>query len=254
MSLIDPDVVGCCVESGWWGTRSLHRVVRAHAAAIPESDAFVTSESRNSWATYDSVEDDLAGARAGGREIAHLVRKTGARALVTLDGFRERSSSVLVRELRDHGPMLDFDVVMSERGVERIADVAGRTAVPVTPVRADRGDVDRRSLGPNDLSLLNSSSGTTGLPKCVTQFDNRWTALSYSATEFEERAGAKVRQFFGSNESGAFGITVSKESLPEDLVVGEDPSPSSGSKVAAGDIRALALESVVVATARASAS
>ncbi len=144
MSLIDPETVGRYVESGWWGTDPLHRLVREQAARTPDADAYITPSARTSWATYDSVADDLAatlvalgipvgdrvavqlpdtflvhaalvataragvvavgiGARAGDREIAHLVRKTGARALVTLDALAGRSSSVLVRELRDLG-------------------------------------------------------------------------------------------------------------------------------------------------------
>ena len=30
------------------------------------------------------------------------------------------------------------------------------------------------ALGPDELFMLNSTSGTTGLPKCVRQFQNRW--------------------------------------------------------------------------------
>lgn len=224
MSLIDPDTVGRYVKSGWWGTVPLHRLVREQAARTPDGDAYITPIGRTSWATYDSVADELAGtlvalglgvgdrvavqlpdtflvhaalvatsragvvavgigARAGDREIAHLVRKTGARALITLDALGGRSSSVLVRELRDLGLPLDFHVVMSERGTEGIFDVSGRTAVPLAPGRADPDDVDGRSFGPDDLSMLNSTSGTTGLPKCVTQFDNRWMAFSRLAID-----------------------------------------------------------------------
>ncbi|MCA1005244.1 acyl--CoA ligase [Rhodococcus hoagii] len=237
MSLIDPERVGRYVESGWWGTVPLHRMVREHANRTPDTDAYITPSGRTSWATYDSVADELAstlvalgiplgervavqlpdtflvhaalvataragvvavgiGARAGDREIAHLVRKTGARTLITLDALGGRSSSVLVRELRGLGLPLDFHVVMSERGVEGVFDVSGRTAVLIAPGRADRADVDNRSFGPNDLNLLNSTSGTTGLPKCVTQFDNRWMAFSRLAIEAGHLRGDDV--FFGA--------------------------------------------------------
>ena len=33
-----------------------------------------------------------------------------------------------------------------------------------------------RSIGPDELFLLNSTSGTTGLPKCVMHTQNRWIA------------------------------------------------------------------------------
>jgi acyl-CoA synthetase len=36
--------------------------------------------------------------------------------------------------------------------------------------------IDERRIGPNDLYMLNSTSGTTGLPKMVMQFQNRWFA------------------------------------------------------------------------------
>ena len=48
--------------------------------------------------------------------------------------------------------------------------------IPVPP--PDEGEVARiltgRSLGPDDLFMLNSTSGTTGLPKCVMHTANRW--------------------------------------------------------------------------------
>ncbi|WFR73371.1 class I adenylate-forming enzyme family protein [Prescottella defluvii] len=136
------------------------------------------------------------GARAGDREIAHLIRKTGARTLITVDVQAGRSSTALVRGLRDRGVVLDFHLVLSDAGVDRIADVRGGAPVPVDPGRAGRSDVATRSLGPNDLCMLNSTSGTTGLPKCVTQFDNRWMAFSRLAIGAGDLGDDEV--FFGA--------------------------------------------------------
>lgn len=219
MSSIDVATARRYVESGFWGTEPLHAMVRARAAATPDRSAFITPAGRTSWATYNSVADDIAatlvamgiargdrvavhlpdtflvhaalvaaaragvvavgiGARAGRREVAHLVRKTGARTLVTEATIGGRSSSLLVHELREHGTQLDFHVVVAERGVDTVSDVRGPGATTVHPGRAAPADVDERNFGPNDLCMLNSTSGTTGLPKCVTQFDNRWLAFS----------------------------------------------------------------------------
>lgn len=136
------------------------------------------------------------GARAGGRELAHLVRKTGARTLITVDPSAGRPSPPVVAALREQGAVLDFHVLLSGAGVERIFDVRGGVPVPIRPGRADRSAVASRSLGPNDLCMLNSTSGTTGLPKCVTQFDNRWMAFSRLAIEAGGLRGDDV--FFGA--------------------------------------------------------
>ena len=57
-------------------------------------------------------------------------------------------------------------------------------------------------LGPSELFLLNSTSGTTGLPKCVMQTQNRWfyfhqLAESYGALTPEDRFCVAVPAPFG---------------------------------------------------------
>lgn len=135
------------------------------------------------------------GARAGTREIAHLIRKTQARALVSVEGLGGRSSAQLVQELHGQDVALDFTIVLSDRGVDQIIDVRSSVPIPVEPGRASPSAVAARSIGPNDLCMLNSTSGTTGLPKCVTQFDNRWMAFSRLAIEAGELGPDEV--FFG---------------------------------------------------------
>jgi acyl-CoA synthetase len=98
------------------------------------------------------------GARSGAREIAHLVTRTGCRAV--LAGPLEAQAGEVVREL-GAGPL---DVELRIRG-EQLHIVRGR------PGGAARGE---RRLGPDALSIINSTSGTTGMPKCVLHNQNRW--------------------------------------------------------------------------------
>jgi acyl-CoA synthetase len=123
------------------------------------------------------------GHRAGEAEIDHLVRKTRARGIITAPDHRDESSRELVARLRERHPGLVHHLVV--RGPARNAAVAaiGNRHAPVTAAER-RQYVEHRRLGPNDLFLLNSTSGTTGLPKCVMQFQNRWVYFHRKAVEF----------------------------------------------------------------------
>ncbi len=221
------------VDTGWWGDRSLHEIVRERAAADPHGAAFKTLDTTTSWQAYDALADDLAGAlvalglpegdrvavqlpdtvlvhaalvataraglvavgigaRAGEREMAHLIRKTGARTLVSVGERGPRPTGELVAHLLDAGVPLDFHIVLAESGVVEVAQVSPRRRTILRPGCVSREEVELRSFGPNDLSLLNSTSGTTGLPKCVTQFDNRWIAFSRLAIEAGELGAGEV--------------------------------------------------------------
>ncbi len=196
MSLIPQAVVEDYTTRGWWGTRTLSALARDRAGSTPDGTAYVTPTRRTTWVELDREADRVASAllvagaqpgdrvavllpdseavhaallgteragvvavglgwRAGTAEVAHLVRRTGARLLVTTEDRRGQAADDLVRELKAAGAALDGLVV-----VDRLGD---GPAVPT-----------ERALGPNDLWLLNSTSGTTGMPKVVTQFQNRW--------------------------------------------------------------------------------
>jgi acyl-CoA synthetase len=98
------------------------------------------------------------GFRAGSREVEHLLTKTGARVLVTEEGRRP-------------------EPVMETGGVRPIVVPGDLSALaPAVPSTS-------RSLGPDELFLLNSTSGTTGLPKCVMHTQRRWFAFHRWAVE-----------------------------------------------------------------------
>jgi len=176
--LLDPDLVADYTARGWWGTRTLSDLVRERA--LSHGIAYVTPSRRTTWHEYDELGDRFAtalaekdvrpgdrvavllpddelvhaallgaervgavavglGWRAGAAEVEHLVRRTGCSVAVTAAG-------------RD----VPVDRVVL---AEELPPAAGPPEV---------------RLGPNDLWLLNSTSGTTGMPKVVTQFQNRW--------------------------------------------------------------------------------
>lgn len=122
------------------------------------------------------------GHRAGEAEIIHLVRKSGARAMVTPPRHRDEPTTALVARLREAVPSLEHHVVLHGPSSNAAVAVMGGTASLARP-RGLRETIASQRIGPNELFLLNSTSGTTGLPKCVMQFQNRWFYFHRKAVE-----------------------------------------------------------------------
>lgn len=200
----DPEVAARYRAAGWWGDTTLSARVAELAATRPERAAWITPEGRFSWGEYDRAATRIAaliaakglpagarvavllpdgpavhaalvgveragmvavgiGARAGVAEIAHLLERTGATLLIAHDEMRGRSLAELVEAVRAQGASLDDWL-----------------AVPDLMARRNwsAGEVpDHAPLPPHDpdaLFLINSTSGTTGMPKCVMHTQNRW--------------------------------------------------------------------------------
>ncbi|HVC69592.1 MAG TPA: class I adenylate-forming enzyme family protein [Acidimicrobiales bacterium] len=174
-------------------------LIRHHALDHGAQPAFLTANSVTTWVDYDDGADRVAGCllaagversdrvavvmpdspgvhatfvgcerigavvvgigyRAGLMEIEHLLAKTGASVLVTQRGGRP-------------------DLSMTSADVQSVVlpvDLRTLSEVPVPSGRA---------LGANDLFLINSTSGTTGLPKCVMHSEARWLAYHPWAVE-----------------------------------------------------------------------
>ncbi len=184
--------------------------VRLLAGTRPDDDAYRWVDTRLTWASYDTLGDAVAarlvgsgvepgdrvlvllpdggavhaaflgneragsvtvgvGWRAGERELTHLVTRTGATAAVT-------AVDTPLGPGRDVAQRLGID----PGRVVVIEDLDDRPHVDDGPQRP----VDPTQAIPVDgLWLLNSTSGTTGLPKCVMQTQDRWLWFHGKAAE-----------------------------------------------------------------------
>jgi acyl-CoA synthetase len=186
--------------AGWWSDSTLSDAVRRNAALLPDRPAYIDHPGITlTWREFDSAAGSLAaqlagagiargdrvavwhgdstaihvlfvavercgavviglGARAGIREIAALLRSSAPKMLIT-----DPQRSDAAQQAAGVTPEMLLLVLGQEAGAPWL-DVA---ATP-KPLGIAAG------LGPDDVFLINSTSGTTGLPKCVVHTQNRW--------------------------------------------------------------------------------
>jgi acyl-CoA synthetase len=215
----DPAVAAEYRAAGWWGDTTVGDAVAGWAASRGDRDALVADGRRATWTDYDRRATALAevlcgtglprgarvavllpdgvavhvafvaaeragltvvglGHRAGDDEIRHLVSLTRADALLTLPEHRDRPTGELVDMLRRAGCALRHHVVVDADGC---ADD-----------HAPRAGLAGRAYGPDDVFLINSTSGTTGMPKCVVHTENRWMYFHQLAVEAGDLDGDDV--------------------------------------------------------------
>ena len=202
--------------------KSLADHIDAHGAARPDETAYFADERPFTWADYRDGSDRLAahllrlglaagervavllpdgpevhaafvacekagllalgiGPRAARQEIRHLLKRTRAAALLSPANHRNMDMAELTEELRAEGLGLRHHVILD-------GALHGFDAPDSDTARAL---ADRR-LGPDDVFLLNSTSGTTGLPKCVVHDQARWYHFHELAVEAGELSSEDV--------------------------------------------------------------
>jgi len=206
---------------GWWDGETLADHVARHAANRGQQPAFITTDGRLTWGGYDASSDRLGcallalgvgrghrvaiqlpdaasvhvallacekagavavgiGARAGERELRHIVGKTRATALISHAEHRGSAMSEIAASL----PGIRHHVVVPrfERDPAAALRVDGAEAGPA----ADASALAGLRFGPDELWMVNSTSGTTGMPKCVMHAQNRWRYFHRIAAEVGE--------------------------------------------------------------------
>ncbi|MDT5214526.1 MAG: acyl-CoA synthetase [Mycobacterium sp.] len=188
--------------AGWWSDTTLSECVGRNAASAPDKTAFVDFPAglRLTWREFDRAATKLArqlvdvgvapgdgvavwhqdnaaihvllvaiercgaatvglGARAGVREVAQLLR-TAQPALLVSDVEHVDPAT---RAAADADPSLRV-----------VALGTGTDAVVLDTHPPRELGAALQPVGPDDVFLINSTSGTTGSPKCVVHTQNRW--------------------------------------------------------------------------------
>jgi acyl-CoA synthetase len=124
------------------------------------------------------------GARAGSAELRHLLARTGATALVTHADLLGQPAGELVASLRVDGvPGLRHITVPDVLDLPDAVVLVDGSPVELPAAAAAATLLAGRALGPDELFMINSTSGTTGLPKCVLHTENRWFYFHRLAVE-----------------------------------------------------------------------
>jgi len=112
--------------------------------------------------------------RAGRAELEHLLKVSGAVALISTPDLLDQEASAVFTDLAQSGLPLRRHFQMKTGLGDPASVIQDGKPIAAALAPQSRKQMDERRAGPEDVFLLNTTSGTSGMPKCVQQHQSRW--------------------------------------------------------------------------------
>src|SRR6478609_9768866 len=203
--------------AGWWSDVTLSDCVSHSAASSPDKPAYIdfsldAKDHQLTWSEFDraatNLANELCNLGVGPGDRVALWHNDSAAIHVALMAIERCGAATVglggragVREveqiLRTTQPSLLISDVERRQSARAAADPSLRVVGLGAELAVDTGvppdaNTSLSPAGADDVFLINSTSGTTGMPKCVVHNQNRWHYFHQKAVANGELTGDDV--------------------------------------------------------------